>query len=213
RVAVVSVFVALLPLAMIVAASIERGISPGLLTRDPTSLGGIHPLSGALSNTGVLLWWSSATLWFGSAFVLRNARTRGSYRFAISSGLLSAYLALDDLFQFHDIVAPEYMGIPEDIIYLMLAITVAAYFVVFWRQILRPDGSLLVLAFALLAASVVLDTVLEPVLMKLGRWLVLFEDGAKWLGITSWFAFCVVRCRTEVSWGCSRPSPESNRVL
>jgi hypothetical protein len=187
-----------------------------MLTRDPTSIGRIHPLSGALSSVGVLLWWTSAVIWISSASVLRRARITTSYRFALSSGVLSAYLALDDLFQFHDIIGPEYIGLSENAVYVVLAITVAAYIGVFWRQILRRDGVLLLLSFGLLASSVILDTVLEQMLMTLGRWLVFFEDGAKWLGITSWLAFCVVRCRAEVNTAIgsfSRPTSDSVRVF
>jgi hypothetical protein len=103
------------------------------------------------------------------------------------------------LFQFHDVIGPEYIGVSERAVYLALAVAVAAYLTVFWRQLLRLDGILLLLSFGLLGGSVVLDTVLDKMLGALGTWLVLLEDGAKWLGITSWLAFCVVRCRTEVN--------------
>ena len=174
----VSILVALLPLVLIAIVSLKREISPGLLTRDPTAIGGIHPLSGALSNLGILLWWTSAIIWIGSAYLLRSVCIMSGYRFAISSGLLSAYLALDDLFQFHDIIGPEYIGISENAVYLILAITIAVYVATFWRQIFRRDGVLLLLSFGLLGVSTMMDTILEPMLMRLGRWLVFFEDAA-----------------------------------
>ena len=41
----------------------------------------------------------------------------------------------------------------------------------------------------LLAISIAADTILKPWLLGLGEWKSLLEDGAKLLGITSWFCY------------------------
>ena len=162
------------------------------MTRDVTALANIHPLSGVLSNLGILLWCSTASICFFSAMTLPNFKPRDMFWFLLSSFLLSAYLLFDDFFQFHEVLASRYLGLDEEVVYTALGIAVSAYLIAFRRVILRTNFGVLLLALGFLATSVVADTALKPWLWRrLGHWLFLFEDGAKWLGIASWCSYYV----------------------
>lgn len=199
---------ALLPLVMVAGAGILFEKDVQLMTRDLAAVADVHPLTGALSSLGVLLWWTSASIWFFLAAVHPGNGAAGHLYFAASSGLLSAYLALDDLFQFHETLAPRYLGVSEQAVYAMLAIAVLFYLWRFWPLVVDRENPWMMLALALLVGSVVIDNILEAWVAWLGPWIYLVEDGAKWLGIVCWAAFAVVwgRGRTRVWTGTDSAS-------
>jgi len=159
--------VAVLPLAAAAGASLVLRIDVSVLTRDPTSIAGIHPLSGVLSSLGILLWWTSASIWLFSAGVLREASASLHADFALWSGALSAVIGFDDLFLFHDGIAPYRLGVPEQAVYVALGLVVALYVVMYRSIIMRGANPLLLVALALLSSSVAVDVVLET---RLARW-------------------------------------------
>jgi hypothetical protein len=189
----------LLPLLLVAGASWLLAIEVKVMTQDPAAQARLHPLAGFLSSLGVLLWWTSASIWLFCAGLRLPGSTAAvttlHQRFCLSSAGLSAYLALDDLFQIHESLAPLYLGIPERGVYGVLGVAVLAYLVGFRALLMNRCGLLLMLSLGLLAASVVVDSVLEPWLWRLGHWTYLVEDGLKWMGIAAWCAFCVVWCR------------------
>jgi len=159
------------------------------LMADATTLGGLHPFSGAMSNLGVLLWWTAASICLFSAAIVRGRGDAGAFGFLLSAGALTAYVALDDLFRIHETVAPRYARIPEEAIYAALGLAAGLHLVVYRRLIRGTDYRLLAAALVLLAASTVMDTIFNPWLRTLGHWEFFLEDGAKWLGIVSWCAY------------------------
>jgi hypothetical protein len=190
---------ALLLLAVVAGVSFFYGVGIPQMTRDFVEIAGIHPLSGALSYIGILLWWTSASIWLFSAGLYWTRKSRELFRFALFSGLLSGYIAFDDLFCFHEILAPRYLGIPEKLVYVFLVIAVVFYLIIFRKHILQLDGLLLLLALSFLGFSVFVDAFLMIWLYKqIGHWSWFVEDGAKWLGIAGWCGFCIARCRKEV---------------
>lgn len=186
---------ALLPLALVALLRVVLGIGVQDMTRDVAAIAHIHPLLGALSSVGILLWCSAASIWFFSASIHRKLRDFGAARFCVASGALSAYFAFDDLFQFHEYLAPTYLGLPEPGVYVLLAVVMAAYLWIFRRQWPRADAILLLLALCFLGGSVSIDVLLDRWLWRLDDWKYLIEDGLKWFGILSWLGFCVTRCR------------------
>lgn len=187
----------ILPVMLVGLASSWLAIEVRVLTQDATALAKVHPLAGVLSSLGILVWWTSASLWLFCAGVHRREGEERLWRFCLSSALLSGYLALDDLFQIHESLAPVYLGIPEGAVYGLLGMAVVAYLLSFRDLLLNLRGLLLLGALGLLAVSVGVDG-LEHWLWRLGHWTYLLEDGLKWMGIVSWCAFCVVWCRDHV---------------
>lgn len=180
---------AIVPLALIVLFRVHAGIGVADMTRDPSSIAHIHPLLGALSSLGVLLWSGCAAIWLFCAGVLRSLRESDAARFSLVSGILSAYFALDDLFQVHEFLAPTYLGLPERAVYGLLAVATVWYLWAFRRQLVGDDVVLLLVSYCLLAMSVSIDAVFEKWLWRLEEWTYLLEDGFKWTGIIFWLAF------------------------
>jgi hypothetical protein len=194
RLLFVAVFTAATPLALVAAAGVS-GVPLMWLTRDATAVGEVHPLTGFLSSLGILLWGASATLCLFTAFALRAGITTEVFRFLLASGLLAAFLLFDDLFLVHEALAPRYLGMDERLVYAAIVFAAASYALRFRRVIARLGSVTFPIAVVLLASSLFMDVALgEPLDGVLGQWLYFVEDGAKWLGIVSWCAFCADAC-------------------
>jgi hypothetical protein len=178
-------------LAAMAVAGVLFQVDMDVMTRDVTATANVHPLTGILSNLGILLWCAAASICAFAAVTLRNVKPGEAFRFLLCSALLSAYLLLDDFFLFHDELAPRYLGVDEKLVYAALGIAVCAYLIAFRRLILRTHFAVLVLAVGFLGIAVVMDALLEPWLRRLGHWEYFFEDGAKWLGIAAWCSYYV----------------------
>lgn len=187
-------FMATVPLLGVAAARLLLGIDIPIMTKDVAAVAGIHPLSGFLSFLGILLWWTTATIWFFSTFVGRDRGDTSTFGFMVSSGVLSTYLAFNDLFQFHDYLVSRELNLSEQIVLCGLGFAVAVYLWRYRSVILKPNGLLLLFALGFLSFSVLVDTLLKPWLWRLKDWADLAEEGPKWLGISFWTAFCVVWC-------------------
>jgi len=189
-----TVLLAVVPVLLVGLASQWLALEVRIFTQDATALAKVHPLAGVLSSLGILLWWTSTSIWFFCATLGEPAVTARQRRFCLSSAGLSGYLALDDLFQIHESLAPVYLGVPEKGVYALLGLAVAVYLLVFRAELLNRRGLLLLGALGLLAASVLVDS-LDSWLWRMGHWTYLLEDGFKWMGIVAWAAFCIAWCR------------------
>ena len=162
-----------------------------LFVADVFAIADIHPFAGLLSNVGVLLWCATATICFFVSGALRQSKNLKVISFFLASACLSTYLLIDDFFLFHEELAPNYIGVPQDVVLMLIGIAVVAYLVWFRRIILRTQYGFMLAAVGFLTISVAVDTVLKPWLLPLGEWKSLLEDGAKLIGITSWFSYYV----------------------
>jgi len=184
-------------LVLAVAASVRFGVPFYMFIADGNAVAKVHPLVGILSYLGILLWWAAAAIWLFTAGIMRAAGRTEAFRFAVASGALTAYLALDDLFEFHEQLAPKYLGLSETVIYALLGIALVAYFVVFWKCIRATGFMLMVLAVLFLAASVGIDKAADFAHAQMTNKGV-FEDGTKWLGIACWLGYCLMWARVNV---------------
>jgi hypothetical protein len=199
-------------LVALAIASIYKQIPIGVLTRDPAAVASVHPFTGVLSNLGVLLWCSSAAICLFSGVVLHHTpRTKGCW-FLICSALLTLGLLFDDFFLFHDFLARRYLGLSEKFVYIFLVGVTAAYLLIFRRVILQSEYAVLCLALVFFAISVAIDTIFERWLwwQRLGDWIYLVEDGAKFLGLTSW---CSYYARVSYQFLIGRPGVLPNQGL
>lgn len=191
--------VLLLPPAMLVAlVALQPWIEPSDLLRDPIAVAELKGgdccsfYYGAISNIGVLIWATAAAiaLFSGAVVAARTSWRSPRAIFFVTGGLLTAILAVDDLFLIHE-SALGYFGVPQPLIYGAYGAMGIAFVVTSWRQILGARPFLLLVAGLFLGASVVIDSFVHSD----DTLRIVLEDGAKLLGITAWSLFFVM-----VSW-------------
>ncbi len=170
------------------------------LLRDPLAVAELskdccHVHYGAVSNGGVLIWFSSAAILLFSALVLTSKKGWDQVtRFLTIAGLLTAWLTLDDFFLIHEDVLPK-LGVPEPVTYAAYASFGLAYLALSYRQILQHRYVMLGLAMGFLGMSAGIDFLFHSA----SDLRLFIEDGAKLLGITAWFSFHVEAAYREVS--------------
>jgi hypothetical protein len=151
---------------------------------------------GALSNIGVLLWCTAASVSiFTSHALRRSARNEDLRRFLLWFGVLSAVLMLDDLFLLHEGFFPKYLHLPQPLVLALYGLLALGVLVRFGRSILSTDYRLLALALVFLGLSVLID--LMPPIQSVYR--PLLEDGLKLAGIVLWSAYIVRTCLVVLS--------------
>lgn len=186
-------FLPLLFLLVLVVASLKLDIPVAVFTRDPASIGSIHPLSGVASHFGVLVLTASGAISVFSWAILRPQSYRRVSRFLLCSGLLSILLALDDLFMLHEKIYPQFFGVGEKITFLTYGLLVIGGTVKFRKTILETEYSILLVSLIFFGASLIVDGFQDNIEDVLGQWRILLEDGFKLLGIVGWFGY-LLRC-------------------
>ncbi|HLB00454.1 MAG TPA: hypothetical protein VJO14_03625 [Bacteroidota bacterium] len=108
--------------------------------------------------------------------------------FLLSSALTTTVLYLDDFFQFHDRIFPDYLGVPQVLILAIYAVWILTYLLVNYGTIRKTEDLLFFSAIAFLGISAVVDYFDEPVRLTGHH---LWEDGTKFLGIVGWCVYFV----------------------
>lgn len=189
-----------LALLFISAKMMEMDFS--YLSRDPIQTLNSKPYVGVLSNTGIFFWcFTIAILFFSTKIAHDLGRPKILYHFFLSSGLLTLLMMIDDIFLMHDVIFPEYLHLSEYFFYIFYGSSVVAILYFFRKIILESDYILFLLAFALLASSVITDILLVIGVKVPSAYFV--EDGSKFLGIISWFIYFVRVCYTHI-----KPAPK-----
>lgn len=197
-------------LGLLVASAVvcrQLGIPLAALTRDPLAIADVHPLYGALSNIGILLWCTTVAVCFFTLLVLAGVvKWSDTIRLIAGGGVLTAWLMFDDLFSIHEDLLPQYLGIGEGITFGVYFLLTGAYLIRFRAFLLGPNPFLR-LAIGFFSFSLLAD-VLPDSILPLPR---LREDGTKLVGIVSWATFYITICRQALrSVFCSRaPSVRS----
>lgn len=195
-----------LPLTLLFAAlCLQRAVPVTVLLRDANSMAATGLFyQGALSHLGVLLWWAAAVVSAFTYVVLRRAprqpeRVGGSRAFFLYLSVFTAVLTLDDMFMLHEEALPNYVGVPEEAVYLSYGV-LALGFVRFLPVIFRTPFLLLALALGFFAFSVLTDYGMLRFLFELpeGAGLVI-EDLSKALGIVSWLGYTVHTAHKQVT--------------
>ena len=167
----------------------QRTLDLGDLMRDPASTHGSPLHVGLVSNLGVLVWFSAASVCLFTAAVL-VATARRDALFFLASGLLTLVLALDDFLMLHEFIGWA-LSVPEAAILGGYGLLTLGWFAIFWRAIRQTDHLLLVLALCLFAFSLLPDVPEIRALYFSERLMRLLEDGGKLLGIVTWTAYFV----------------------
>jgi hypothetical protein len=157
-------------------------------SRDPAIELGASPLVGVLSHAGVLLAWGAATVCaFAGALVARARDLRHAAPLLLAA-LGTAYLALDDLFLFHDDIYPQELGLDQDLVIVLYAVAAIAYLAAYRDFFREHEWPLLALALAALGASLLLDLVNVVYTSRIERWL---EESSKFVGLALLAAYLV----------------------
>jgi hypothetical protein len=208
-------------LAGVAAASVLTGVPVRVLTGDPTATAKLHPLTGVLSNLGVLLWAACAAACALAGSVLWRAadpRERDASRWLAAAAALTAALSFDDLFLIHEDLGRRYLGVTQTQVLLALVVAACAYLLRFRRQIAAGAWGLLLLALSCFVLSLTLDAVFDRQLWALGGWEYFAEDAPKFAGIAFW---CAYHCRAagaalaagRAGWPAPREAAATVRML
>ena len=164
-----------------------KNIPIGRLTGDPVALAaGLPVYSGFLSQIGILFWSASASICFFCRKVLHRSHVdKELKRFLTVSGAFTLWLALDDMFLFHETVLPI-LGIPQNAVLGSYVVFTLAYLFTFRRTILETNFLVLVFSLSFFAMSVILD-VFKPFKYSL----TFFEEGAKLVGLVGWTVYFI----------------------
>lgn len=178
-------------MAMAAASKFTDAITINDLLRDPLAVSESPVYFGALSNLGILLWAGAASVALLAGAVLRadGPSSPDWPGFLLAAGGLSVILGLDDLFMFHEVVAPGYLHIPELAVFSVYGLAALALFWLWRAEVALSPHGILVLTAAAFAVSIVTDLAnheLRPLPS-------LLEDGSKFMGILLW---CVYLCAT-----------------
>lgn len=172
-----------LALGVLIAASVEETV--GDLTRDLTVTTGSPLYVGALSSLTVMVWTAGAAVALATAWPARRAGPLA--RLLLMLGVLGLALAVDDQFMVHDGTLQK-AGIPGETALAAYAVWLLAT-VLLHRDLLRrrPETGVLALAGVILAASLVVDLVVEWTgFDTYDSARILVEDGLKLIGAAVW---------------------------
>ena len=153
-------------------------------TADPTATLEAHPLTGLISNIGVLFWCATATICLFSFTIISPKKGNKLSWFLLFSGLFSLILLADDLFLLHENILPYKLNIHQKLVYVGYAFTMSGYIFFFWKIILGFDYKYFIISILLFGASIICDLFLPIV-----DWEYFLEDSLKIFGIFSWFLF------------------------
>jgi hypothetical protein len=159
-----------------------------IFSRDPIQTLNGKPYIGILSNIGIIFWCAtSAILFYSSKISALLKRPESETSFLFFGGLITILLLVDDLFLIHDVVFPEYLKIDEKVFFVFYGLSLIALVFYYRAIVLKTDYILLVIAFASFGSSVLTD-IIDALGIDITQ-LYVFEDGLKFLGIISWFAY------------------------
>jgi hypothetical protein len=170
--------------ALVLFLHFWKGVPYGELTRDPNAIAALPFYNGLLSQAGIFLWAAAATIcFFCAAAISGHSEHRELMRFLIGWGVLTLLLGVDDAFQIHERVLPEF-GIPQEVMGVVyIGLTVLG--ILKFRGLIRQTPyALLAAALGFFAISQAFDAfwTWEP-------YPLLYEDGAKLMGIVFWLAY------------------------
>ncbi len=208
----------LLLLLFVILINYQTDIDLGIFTRDPAVIAGANgltskvnlttnPLVGVVSNIGILCWCICASNCFFSSAILRSRRNSETSKVRIFAnffyffGIITTFFLLDDLFLFHEIIAPELFNISEKAVYYSYVFLLAWGVVKYRKIIFETDWYLFCLAFLFFGFSVLIDKFFDYLYLfkfaEEGGWLgllILLEDGFKLFGIVSWLGYFTRVC-------------------
>lgn len=166
----------------------------GRISRDPAQEFEVHPLTGAQSSIGGLVWISAAVVACLTVALQRHHGRGGEQRtrFLAAIGALTLLLGVDDIFMLHDEFGPRYLGVDERPFFAVYALAALAIGAMFWPMLSRVEPGALGLAMTFFAGSLLVDFFQEG--LDASPYRLFLEDGFKFLGIVGWAGYVVRQC-------------------
>ncbi len=172
-------------LATVVYVSATRDIAFGIFTGESSRAVVDDWYAGLLSDLGLVIWAVGA---IGSllAALLHLRRGRPGAGFFVAMGVITAWLAADDAFLWHEELIPDTVGVDEKVVFAVYAVVTVVTVVAGRSAITRNLWWVLGAGCALLAGSIVAE--------RVGFSLRTPDDVVsvcKFMGIATWTAFLV----------------------
>ena len=156
------------------------------ILRDPAQQSGQSSFLGFISNIGVWLWISAATICLFHGATSNSVGGKDRKELLLFMALLSMLLAVDDFFMIHD------RYIDQNLCYLAYATIALGLLIRCHSAILRIDGFAFVAAGLLLALSILTDLTQSRLPLRYSH-SQLIEEGFKFCGAATWLYFsCLV---------------------
>ena len=171
---------------LIIYLKFRTGVSINSLTYNPVSLLPVPYYYGFISKLGVLCWsFTTGICLFAASVLTKPAIKRIIPCFFLASGLITLLLLADDFFLLHNI-AIALFGWTTKNIYLGYGTLLLIYLFTFRKFLLQTEFLILICSLIFFGTSIVFD-LLQNSTHFYGR--SFLEDGAKFLGILSWFIY------------------------
>ncbi|MEP1122584.1 MAG: hypothetical protein ABJH68_01675 [Ilumatobacter sp.] len=182
---VAGVAIAAIALAIVIYVSASRDIAFGIFTGESSRAVVDDWYAGLLSDLGLAIWAFGAV---GSllAALLHLRRGRPGAGFFAAMGVITAWLAADDAFLWHEELIPDTVGVDEKVVFVVYGVVTVAAMVAGRSTIVRNLWWVLGTACVLLAGSIVAE--------RVGFSLWTTDDVVsvfKFMGIVTWTAFLV----------------------
>jgi hypothetical protein len=166
-------------------AGVALSSDVGELLLDPTWIGGAAWYAGVISQLGAIAWTTAGVAALFGGWISRIAGRLDASRFLFAGAAATLVLLADDLFGFHAALLPQ-LGIPKVVAELIVVTPAGIWVLRYRRDILRTRYQVLVASVLANFVSGVIDAMVGPGRYDFG---VLFEDGAKFLGVLAWATY------------------------
>ncbi len=160
----------------------SRGFEIMEILRDPAQQSGASSFLGFLSNIGIWLWVSSASICFFTIMTSGPNLKKNHKELIFLTGILSIILAIDDFFLIHD----RYIN--QKFCYLFYAFLAIAILIRHSNKILKIEGFAFLVAGTFLALSIITDVIQSHIPLQYSQ-IQIFEEGFKFIGGATWLYF------------------------
>lgn len=171
-------------------------ITLSYFTRDVAAIADLPFYAGFVSQLGALIWAASLGICIFTLITMgkQDQNFKASRRLLLHASILTAALLFDDVFQFHEEIGEDYLGISEKVSVLALASLGLFFLLSNVREILTSEYLILGLALALLGLSVLFDAADLEDFGRIGRFFneqlqTFAEDGLKFAGVVTWLMY------------------------
>lgn len=169
-------------------------ITLSYLTRDVAAIADLPFYAGFLSQLGALLWAASLAICLFTLLALGAQNTSATRRWLIQASILTAILLFDDVFQFHEEIGQDYLGLSEKLVVLSYAVLSLIFLVINLGEILGSEYLILGLALFLFGMSAFVDGAGLEAFGEIGRFFsdqleTFVEDGLKFAAVATWLVY------------------------